>query len=174
MIEIAICNEQDLLPLDEDRWRRVVTLVLEEAGIRQAAVSVAVVDDAAIHELNRRYLAHDEPTDVLSFLLESGPAELEGEIVASAQTACRAAEEWGWPAADELLLYVVHGALHLVGYDDLTEPARTEMFARQREVLARMGVAEPEGARVVEDARVAEDAPGAQHASSRRGGAAPL
>lgn len=168
MIEIAICNEQDLLALDEDRWQQAITLVLEEAGIRQAAVSLALVDDAAIHELNRRYLAHDEPTDVLSFLLESGPAVLEGEIVASAETACRAAAEWGWSAADELLLYVVHGALHLVGYDDLTEPARTDMLARQREVLARMGVTEPEGAREADAAR------GTRQASSRRGGAAPL
>ena len=88
--------------------------VLESNSIADAAISLAVVDDETIRRLHERYLGIDEPTDVLSFPLSSSGEALEGEIVASAETAARRAVEFGWRAEDELLLYVVHGALHLV------------------------------------------------------------
>ena len=86
----------------------------------KATISVAVVDDDAISELNGEFLGHQGPTDVLSFVLEQGEDFLDGEVVVSAETAQRAAAEFGWSAAEELLLYVIHGALHLAGYDDAT------------------------------------------------------
>jgi probable rRNA maturation factor len=77
---------------------------------------------------------------VLSFLLEQGPEGLEGEVIASAETAARESPRYKWPAEDELLLYLIHGTLHLVGYNDATPKERAVMRAREREVLRRFGV----------------------------------
>lgn len=145
MFDIAIANQQTSLPIDEDRIRRAVERALAEGGVEQAAISVAIVDDPTIHELNRKFLQHDYPTDVLSFLLDEDEASIEGEVIVSADTAiaeaARIAEAGaaGWPALGELLLYVVHGTLHLVGLDDATTQLRAEMFQRQREILADLG-----------------------------------
>lgn len=125
-------------PVPPARLRAAVREVLADAGVRSAAISVAVVDDATIHELNRRYLKHDWPTDVLSFPLGSDGDHLEGEIVASAETAARVARQRECGAAEELLLYVVHGALHLVGFDDKTAPQAGRMRRAEARVLARL------------------------------------
>lgn len=141
MIRIAIADHQQAVPLDRSAIRRAVRSVLREAGVRRAAVSVAVVDDPTIHALNRRHLGHDYPTDVLSFLFEWEADELEGEIVVGAETALRAAVEFDWPAQAELLLYVIHGALHLVGHDDRTPRQRRAMRQREAQCLAEFGLA---------------------------------
>ena len=107
----------------------------------RAKISVAVVDDPTIAELHQRYLDDPSPTDVLSFVLERSPKYLEGEIVVSADTAADLAPNYNWTAADELLLYVIHGALHLVGYDDTTPKKRTKMREKEKEYLARNRIA---------------------------------
>jgi probable rRNA maturation factor len=145
MLKIEIANEQDSLSVDADRLRRAIEAVLGDAGIEASELSVAVVDDPTIHDLNRRFLAHDYPTDVLSFLLERDKARLEGEVVVSADTATREAARLGWPAGDELLLYVVHGTLHLVGYDDTTDELQTIMRAAEKKYLTALGLRLPEG-----------------------------
>jgi len=109
--------------------------------VRRAQVSLAVVDDPTIAGLHERYLGQQGPTDVLSFLLDEADGCLEGEVVVSAQTAVAQAGRFGWSAADELLLYVVHGALHLLGYDDATCPQRRAMRRRERRFVARLGLA---------------------------------
>jgi probable rRNA maturation factor len=143
MQQIELADEQTAVTVDRQRIERVVRRILSDAGIKQARISIAVVDDPTIHELNRRYLAHDEPTDVLSFVLEQGPGMLEGEVVASGDTARRTAEQLDWPAEDELLLYIVHGTLHLVGYDDVTPELRRVMREKERAYLAEIGLNPP-------------------------------
>lgn len=140
MIQIDFRNEQRTLPVDEPRLREAIELVLRRAGIAQAEISVAVVDDPSMHELNRRYLNHDEPTDVLSFVLEADSDALDGEIIVSADTAASTALQFGWAAENELLLYLIHGALHLVGYDDLDPAAKSEMRRQERACLAHFGL----------------------------------
>ena len=73
--------------MDEPRLRRAIYWVLEQAGVRTASISVAIVDDPTIHDLNVKYLEHDYPTDVLSFLLEQKPDGIDGEVIASGDTA---------------------------------------------------------------------------------------
>lgn len=140
MIRIDISDEQTAIQVDEGRLRRAVEMVLVDAGINEGSVSLALVDDATIHELNKRFLAHDEPTDVLSFALEQRAGYLEGEIIVSGDTAVRSGRRFGWPAEDELLLYVIHGTLHLVGYDDLAPAAQAAMRLKEREYLGRFGL----------------------------------
>jgi probable rRNA maturation factor len=140
VITIQLSNEQTL-PLDETPLRQAVRRILHDASIPEATVSIAVVDDPTIHQLNRRYLDHDDATDVLSFVLQREENRLEGEVVVSAETAQRVARQFGWSPADELLLYVIHGALHLVGYDDQTPSERAAMREQERAYLARFGLA---------------------------------
>ncbi len=140
MIEIAIANEQTSHPVDEAALESAARAILEQAGVQSAAVSIAVVDDPTIHELNRRYLQHDYPTDTLSFLLERDGDYLEGEVIVSADTAAESAARYHWRTSDELLLYVIHAVLHLVGYDDSTDQQRAEMRQQERRYLARYGL----------------------------------
>ena len=138
-ITIEIANQQVHLPLDRRLVRRAVRRVLRDAGLRKARISVAVVDDETIARLNWRYLHHRGPADVLSFVLDQSDG-LEGEVVVGAQTALRAAPQYGWPPHDELLLYVVHGTLHLVGHDDANPALRAEMQERETAVLRGLGI----------------------------------
>src|SRR5438128_541576 len=135
---IELANRQSQHAIDSHRLIAGVRQVLLEAGIQRGEVSLAVVGDAEIHQLNRRFLQHDYPTDVISFVLNHEGDRLDGEIIASADYAASEAERYNWPAADELLLYFVHGALHLVGHDDTTPEAAAEMKTQERAILATL------------------------------------
>lgn len=144
--EIDISDQQSLLAVSHDRLREVIGRVLTEESIATAQISLALVDDESIHRINREFLGHNYPTDVISFQLdsesdiesahESKLKQLEGELVVSTETALREAHAHGWTAEDELTLYVVHGLLHLCGYDDLNDEARPVMRQRERHMLA--------------------------------------
>jgi probable rRNA maturation factor len=141
MLHISVADEQTRLTFDAVRLREAVRGVLTGEKIRDAEISVAVVDDQKMHELNLKYLQHDYATDVLSFPLnddEDGP--LEGEVIVSIDTAEREAAEYGWKTEDELLLYAVHGVLHLVGYDDQDLKDRIAMREAEARYLARYGL----------------------------------
>lgn len=138
-IRVLVANETDAA-IDAERLERAVRLALADKQYRWVEISVAVVDDAMIHQLNRQFLDHDYPTDVLSFALEDRPPRLEGEIIVSLDTAVRTAAEVGWPAEDELLLYVVHGALHLAGMRDKGADDAANMHAAEAAVLKELGV----------------------------------
>jgi probable rRNA maturation factor len=136
------------MAVDVEQWRAIVTKICGNEGIHSGCVSVAIVDDAAIHALNRKYLDHDDPTDVLSFVFERSAGYLEGEIVVSAQTARERATEFGLQADSELILYLIHGTLHLVGYGDKDEHERHRMRERERHylrILLRWATIEPVG-----------------------------
>jgi probable rRNA maturation factor len=128
---------------------------------------LAVVDDPAIRELHRKYLEEDEPTDVLSFVLERSEDCLEGAVVVSGETARATAPQFGWPAEDELLLYVIHGVLHLVGYEDATPPQQAAMRAQERAYLSRFGVEARWEASAVDPARGDASATGSSAAAEK-------
>jgi probable rRNA maturation factor len=135
---VEIADDQSAHAFDQSRLKKAVREVLKDAGVRSGEISIAIVDDPRMHELNRQYLDHDYPTDVLSFVLERDEAggTLDGEIVVSAEYAAREAARYGWTADDELLLYVIHGALHLVGHDDQTPEGAAAMRAAETKHLA--------------------------------------
>ncbi len=140
MLDIAIARQHPSADVDEKRLRHAVKAILTDAGITSGEVSIAVVDDARMHELNRRYLNHDYPTDVLSFVLAREGDSLEGQIIVSGDYAAREAVRYGWNADDELLLYTIHGTLHLAGYDDLNADAKREMREAERKYLTQFGL----------------------------------
>ncbi|MBL9124284.1 MAG: rRNA maturation RNase YbeY [Planctomycetaceae bacterium] len=140
VIQIAIANQQRTLKLDRRQLRAAICSVLKAHGYPAAEISLAIVDDAAIQALNRQWLEHDYPTDVLSFVLEIEPGRLEGEVVVSADTALRVAGELGVDPLHELALYVVHGTLHLVGFDDQTPALARQMRAAEVAILTGLGI----------------------------------
>lgn len=110
---------------------------LAALGRADREVHVTVVDDRRIRALNARYLGKRQATDVLAFdLAGPGPARLWGEVIVSAETAARQARRVGVPLAMELDLLVVHGLLHLAGYDDYGPRRARRMHERAREILA--------------------------------------
>ena len=133
-----------LAPADRRRLAAVARRVLEAEEIARAEVSIAVVDDSTIHAVNRDHLDHDWPTDVISFVLSEGDDDrLAGELIVSFETAARMAARDGVDAWTELVLYVIHGLLHLCGHDDLTEEGAAAMRVREGELLAGEGLSHP-------------------------------
>jgi probable rRNA maturation factor len=97
------------------------------------------ISDREIARVNWRFLKHRGPTDVITFPYgPSGPGLPFGDIYISTDTAARQARRGGYPAYQELALLVVHGLLHLAGYEDDTDARRKRMFARQKQLLRRL------------------------------------
>lgn len=126
---------------------RAMELSIETCLLRQglagSEVSLSIVDDREMHELNLRYRGVDRTTDVLSFPLEEErPKEpcLLGDIVVSAQRAVLQAEEYGHSLLREMSFLVVHGTLHLLGYDHMTPTEDEEMQRLQEDVLTELGI----------------------------------
>jgi probable rRNA maturation factor len=140
---VSVANQQLRHAVDELQLVEAARAVLRQSRFDSATISLAVVDDATIHELNRRYLDHDWPTDVLSFVLDEADGHLEGEVIISADTAASSADEVGCPAAAEQLLYVIHGMLHLIGYRDKTPSDRQRMRSAEQAMLQRFGCNAP-------------------------------
>jgi probable rRNA maturation factor len=141
MLKIKIASPQEIVPIDRPRLKEVARTVLEGEGVTAAAVSLAFVDNATIHRLNRQFLNHDEPTDVISFPLSGrGAKTLEGEIVVGAEVARARAADLRHDEQQELALYVIHGLLHLCRHDDTTDAATRRMRARERHYLRLLGL----------------------------------
>jgi probable rRNA maturation factor len=152
MYEIEIANNQERLVLSDEYLKNVVTQTLKAEQVASATISLAILDNPSIHELNNQYLQHDFETDVLSFLLEesggSGDEKsprgakkvIDGEIITSADYASDQAAQYNWEPLNELTLYIVHGLLHLCGYDDLSETELPIMRARERDVMGLLGI----------------------------------
>ncbi len=146
VLRVLIANQQSTLAINEARLQAAVRAIFRDSPYHSGTISIAVVDDLTIHEINLQYLQHDYPTDVLSFVLEDQAPNFEGELVVSTETAVRNATEYNWRAESELLLYVIHGALHLVGYRDKRPTEIAEMHAAEAKCLSELGVAMPDSA----------------------------
>jgi probable rRNA maturation factor len=145
-VQVAWSPDAGPALLSEAATRAAVEAALAHGGRAGLEISVAFVDDAGIAELHGRWLGDPTPTDVLSFDLgadQPGPA---GEVIVSAERAAEVAGERGLDPVRELALYVVHGTLHLCGFDDRAPAERARMRAAESEVLAALGYAAAPGA----------------------------
>ena len=134
---VAVSNLQRRSRVSPERLRAVTRRALAALGRADREVHVTVVDDRRIRALNARYLGTRRATDVLAFdLAGPGPGRLWGEVIVSAETAARQARRLRVPLAAELDLLVVHGLLHLAGYDDHDPRRARRMHERAREILA--------------------------------------
>lgn len=119
-------------------------------GPEEAEVSLTLVNDSRIHELNREYRGVDKPTDVLSFALQEETEDepeifdyeddLLGDIVISVERARAQAVEYGHSFERELVYLAVHGTLHLLGYDHLEEEEKAEMRKLEEAVMEKIGL----------------------------------
>jgi probable rRNA maturation factor len=160
-MSVFASDEQGDVEVDLERWLRLVRLVLaDERAPEDAEVSLIFVDEAAIADLNTKFLGGSGPTDVLSFPIDddhipagrqpdsggrgpgapsdpSDPPVVLGDVVVCPLVAQRQAPEHAGTLDDELALLVVHGVLHLLNYDHAEEDETAVMQRRERELLAK-------------------------------------
>lgn len=143
---LEILDEQEFLEIDLEMIRKLCERIVDDAGTKTGRIGIVLVDNETIQQYNRDFLQHDYPTDVISFPIEDRLADghLEGEILACTQVALDRATEFGWSPQEEILLYVVHGILHLVGYDDTTPEERQLMRQKEKNYLALVNIFVPE------------------------------
>lgn len=128
---------------DEDpRFTAAARWIASQFALSSLTVSISIVDDPTIRELNAEQLGHDWATDVVSCVIERIGDKVDGEVVASWDTASRLAAQAGWSTVNELLLYVIHGMLHVAGLDDIEEDDRREMRKAEQDCLLALGVHE--------------------------------
>ncbi len=151
-VRITVLKSHRFPPLPKvlkGKLKRAIELVL--SGEKQPAnisLSIVLCDDATIHDLNRRFLNHDYPTDVLSFLLADDTLSSErfvpakeqvwGEIIVSVETAHCQARRYRQTLEEELVRLTIHGLLHLLGYDDATPEQRRKMRRKERFYLKQV------------------------------------
>ena len=140
MIDLEIQYHVQSSVQDDARYHQAAKWIADRFKLKSLTASISVVDDPTIHRLNREHLDHDWPTDVISFVFENEGGKVDGEIIASIDTAARLAQQAGWPTADELLLYIIHGLLHLAGLDDINEEDRAVMRVAERDCLVALAV----------------------------------
>ena len=140
-LRVDVANVQDVLPVSIRQLRRAVRHVLQSHGVPTAVVSVVVAENAALRRLKRRYFGRNVITDVISFDFRDDPRDkrLDCEIVINAQRAEKIAAQRGTDPFAELNLYLVHGLLHQLGYDDRRPRAAHAMHAREDQLLAELG-----------------------------------
>lgn len=143
-MQISITSHREPEPLDPAGFERLATFVLigEEAP-ENCELSIAIVDLAEMAELNVQYRGNEGPTDVLSFecddpcaVASSGEPIMLGDVVIAPEVAETQAVEYGHTVEEELNLLLVHGVLHLMGYDHIDDAEAEVMQVRERAILA--------------------------------------
>ena len=141
--EVSLSNRQKRVSIDAGKIRRTARKILTNLGFQNFDLSIVIVDDQAITQLNRQYFHRNRPTNVISFPMAAGGApasprsKILGDVVISAETAKRQAEEAGRKAGDEILFLLIHGILHLVGYDhEATADERKKMEGKEKELFS--------------------------------------
>jgi len=142
---LEILDEQDELTVDLEKVRTICERILDDYGVRSGKMNVVLVNSDTIQQFNRDFLQHDYPTDTISFPIEDRRDEghLEGEVLVCTEIAKERAKEFGWSAEEELLLYIIHGMLHLTGFDDGLPEQQAMMQEKEREYLAMLGIQVP-------------------------------
>ena len=153
---ISLENDQDIIVIPEKLEQLLsdglnAVAKLHSLG-EQEEVDITIVTDEEIHALNRDYRNVDRATDVLSFALDEDGGEPElvggpevhllGDIIISAETAARQAEEFGHGLEREIVYLAVHGLLHLLGYDHMQEEDKAIMRAKEEEALREIKLSE--------------------------------
>lgn len=120
--------------------RRAARAALEAHEVADAELSITLLDDDAMRELNRDWLGHDRPTDVIAFPLAEGDAAPLGDVYIGVERAFEQAAEVGVSAREELVRLTVHGTLHVLGHDHAEgeERQRGEMWRLQEDLVTRI------------------------------------
>lgn len=140
-VEIEAETWSAALPGVEDLVLQAARAALRDVG--EGAVAILLTDDATVRDLNARFRATDAPTNVLAFPAAANREGSLGDVALAFGVCEREAGAQGKSLADHLRHLVIHGVLHLLGYDHHDEAEATVMEARERELLAGLGVSDP-------------------------------
>lgn len=127
--------------VDPEPLRRLLDQAARDHDVTITYLGLVLTDRETVHDLNRRFLGHDYPTDVIAFCLDDDALEkgrIDGEIYVDLDMAAERAPEFGSDFRTEVARYALHGLLHLLGYDDATEQGRDRMRAREEAYLRGM------------------------------------
>ena len=139
MNTVQITTHFDEAPVDRSRLETLVETICGRFDLSGATVSVGVVDDAEITELNQKFLNHACTTDCLSFDLSESPGPRVLDLIVNGQMAVRQAGRRGHSGEAELALYVTHGLLHQLGFDDGAPDQARKMHETEDEILQHLG-----------------------------------
>ncbi len=126
---IYLSNRQKALPINRGKLLRRVLKILKELNLADAELSISVISDEEMREINRQYRGRDKPTNVLSFAQDDAGANYDGiptpkgaprilgDVILAAETVQREAGELGYTDQEMFYFYLIHGLLHLIGYD---------------------------------------------------------
>jgi len=135
-------NNQQKIKISRSKLQELIRYVLAQEGVndQKTEISVLLVDNARIRELNRKYLGHNRITDVISFRMKDGPfskvhPEILGDVIVSVEQARSQAKKYKHRFQEEFWLYIVHGVQHLLGYVDSTSRKAIMMNKRGEELL---------------------------------------
>lgn len=143
-MEINLCEENiSLQAVVREKLISQAKQVLGILELRDVELSLLICDDAFIHPLNRDYRGKDKPTDVLSFAQREGDFAFEddpilGDVIISLETTIRQAEERKHSTQRELSILLIHGILHLIGYDHIEDDEAEIMETKEKEILAQL------------------------------------
>ena len=140
-----INNLTDVNIKEIDELNNYVPYLFNYMNIKDSIMSIIIVDNKTIHEINKQYRNIDRETDVISFALEEGetieePVKTLGDIYISIDKVYEQAKEYNHSVKRELFFLVTHGFLHLLGYDHMNKEDEEKMFSLQEEVLDSYGV----------------------------------
>ena len=142
-MKIWIRNQQKHILSDPRKIRKAGQRILADLALPDAELSILLVNDAQIRELNRRYLQRDKPTNVLAFPMRKGEystlhPHLLGDLVISVETAQRQSRRFGLNPMQMIILLMVHGILHLIGYEhEGAKKGAREMAMKQKELFQK-------------------------------------
>lgn len=138
---VQVAEEFDGLEVDLPKLEKLVRAVCKRFRLSRATISIAIVDDARIRKVNKQFLGRDDPTDCLSFDLsdEDANSAKSFELLVNAERAIREASLRGHSSEAELALYVIHGLLHNLGFDDSTDNEARKIHDTENEILEELG-----------------------------------
>lgn len=139
-VEINICDSTTGFDIDYGEIEKLVKYTCEKFSVASAIVSVALVDDEMISDVHKDFMDDDSVTDVISFdLSDEGDTCRQFEMIVNVEMAQRQSQERGHKLQAEVCLYVLHGLLHNIGFDDLTEKEFDVMHETEDEILTSLG-----------------------------------
>jgi len=148
-MEITFKDHQKKVPLNSSQIIKITKLILRHEGVQKATLSIVFVSHQKIKALNKRYLHRNHATDVLAFDLSEKlsrnkkiirkPKEVTGDIIISTDAALKNIKRFNTALTRELALYIVHGILHLLGYDDHRAVDIKKIRKKEQEILGYLG-----------------------------------
>ncbi len=146
MNNVEIINETGLELDYIETMQKLIDYAIKHEGIKNVIFNIIIVNNPYIHKLNKEYRGIDRPTDVISFALEDNVDEIKsdirvlGDIYISIDKVYEQAKEYGHSNLREICFLMIHGFLHLLGYDHMKEADEKVMFAKQEEILNGFGI----------------------------------